>query len=243
MTPATVLPSPPAGRNLIAPVWHTVLLVLIFFGLAVGGAVFQRNAQATPGMLQQHPNVVPLYLSTMGSEWLLIYGVWAGIHRRGGKLRDLIGGRWASARDVLGDLALALIVWVLWLGIQYGVVALWGTSQARSISVLLPQRGIEVFLWFVVSITAGISEEITFRGYFQKQFEAMTGSAAAGLILQGVLFGISHGYQGLRAVTMILLYGLLYGVVASTRKSLRPGIIAHGWSDVYAGYLYQFLPH
>jgi membrane protease YdiL (CAAX protease family) len=90
-------------------------------------------------------------------------------------------------------------------------------------------------------LTAGFCEEVAFRGYFQKQFEAMTGSAAAGVILQGVLFGVSHGYQGVRAIVMIMLFGFLYGILAFWRKSLRPGMISHAWSDVYAGYLYQFM--
>jgi len=69
----------------------------------------------------------------------------------------------------------------------------------------------------------------------------MTGNSTAAVILQGVLFGISHGYQGLRAIIMITLFGFLYGILAFWRKSLRPGMILHAWSDIYAGYLFQFL--
>jgi membrane protease YdiL (CAAX protease family) len=71
--------------------------------------------------------------------------------------------------------------------------------------------------------------------------KAMTGSAAASVILQGILFGISHGYQGLRAIIMIILFGFLYGILAYWRESLRPGMVLHAWSDVYAGYLFQFI--
>jgi len=90
-------------------------------------------------------------------------------------------------------------------------------------------------------LTAGFCEEVAFRGYFQKQFETMTRSSTAGVILQGILFGISHGYQGLRAIIMIILFGFLYGILALWRKSLRPGMVLHAWSDIYAGYLFQFL--
>lgn len=69
--------SPPTpGQKLIAPVWHTALLVSIFLGVTIAGALFQRHAQSSPGMLQQHPNVVPLYLSVIAVEWFLVYGVW-----------------------------------------------------------------------------------------------------------------------------------------------------------------------
>lgn len=110
VTPASTF-SPAPGRKLIAPVWHTVLLVSIFLGVTIAGALFQRHAQSTPGALQQHPNVVPLYLSIIAVEWLLVYGVWAGIKTHGVQLRDLIGGRWNSAKEVLIDLALAIVVW------------------------------------------------------------------------------------------------------------------------------------
>jgi len=237
---ATVTPSPAPETELIAPVWHTVLLVCIFLGLTAGGALFQRHAQSTPGVLQQHPNVVPLYLSVIAAEWLLVYGVWAGIRRRGVGLRDLLGGRWNSPQRVLIDLVLAAVVWILWIGIQLGVGRLL-PSQAKSVSALFPQSPLEVVLWIACSLSAGFCEEVAFRGYFQKQFAAMTRSPAAGVVLQAILFGIAHGYQGLRAIIMIILFGLLYGILAWWRRSLRPGIVLHAWSDIYAGYLAQFV--
>lgn len=226
--------------DLIAPLWHTMLLVSIFLGVTIAGALFQRHAQSTSGVLQQHPNVVPLYVSVIAAEWFLVYGVWAGIHIRGVRLVDLIGGRWHSTKDVLIDIVLAIVVWILWIGIQVGVSRM-VPSHAKSVSALFPQSLLEVVLWIATSLTAGFCEEVAFRGYFQKQFEAMTGSSGGGVILQGILFGISHGYQGLRAIIMIILFGFLYGILAFWRKSLRPGVILHSWSDIYAGYLFQFV--
>ena len=240
MVIAASISSPTPRQKLIAPIWHTVLLVSIFLGITIAGALFQRHAQSSSGALQQHPNVVPLYLSVIAVEWLLVYGVWAGIRSRGVRLVDLIGGRWHSARDVLIDIVLAIVVWILWLGIQAGVSRM-VPSHAKSVSTLLPQNPLEVVLWIVTSLTAGFCEEVAFRGYFQKQFEAMTGSVAAGMTLQAILFGISHGYQGLQAIVIIILFGFLFGILALWRKNLRPGMILHAWSDIYAGYLFQFL--
>jgi len=230
----------PKRGVLVAPVWHTVLLVSIFLGITIAGVLFQRNAQSSTGALQQHPNVVPLYLSLIAVEWLLVYGVWAGIRSRGVHLVDLIGGRWHRARNILIDIVLAIAVWVLWLGIQAGVSRM-VPSHAKFVSTLLPQNALEVLLWIATSLSAGFCEEVAFRGYFQKQFEAMTGSSAAGVTLQAILFGISHGYQGLQAIVMIILFGFLFGILALWRKSLRPGMILHSWSDIYSGYLFQFV--
>ena len=230
----------PKRGGLVAPVWHTGLLVSIFLGITIAGALFQRHAQSSGGALQQHPNVVPLYLSLIAVEWLLVYGVWAGIRSRGVRLVDLIGGRWHSAKDILIDIVLAVVVWILWLGVQAGVSRM-VPSHAKSVSTLLPQNTLEVVLWIATSLSAGFCEEVAFRGYFQKQFEAMTGSSVAGVTLQAILFGISHGYQGLQAIVMIILFGFLFGILAFWRKSLRPGMILHAWSDIYAGYLFQLM--
>jgi VanZ family protein len=53
--------------------------------------------------------------------------------------------------------------------------------------------------------------------------------------MQSVLFGVSHGYQGVRACVTISVYGLFFGALARMNRSLRPGMIAHAWTDVAAG--------
>jgi uncharacterized protein len=240
MTEGSDPPFAPKTGGLVAPVWHTLLLVSIFLGITIAGALFQRHAQSSSDALQQHPNVVPFFVSLIAVEWLLVYAVWAGIRSRGVRLVDLIGGSWHSAKDILIDIGLAIIVWILWLGIQAGVSRM-VPNHAKYVSALFPQNPLEVVLWIATSLSAGFCEEVAFRGYFQSQFEAMTGSSVAGVALQAILFGISHGYQGLQAVVMIILFGFVFGILASWRKSLRPGMILHAWSDIYAGYLFQLM--
>ena len=235
----------PSSR-LIAPWWHTALLVALFLGLAVGGAFFQRRARAEPGMLQQHPHVVPLYLSLIAMEWGLFVWVWRGGLRKTGtklrgtklretRLRELIGGKWASAKDVLVDCGLALGLWSGWSLAELAWNRGLGVGHAASIQTFLPQRGLEILLWVGVSISAGFCEELVFRGYFQKQFEAFTHSRWIALFLQAVLFGIAHGYQGIEACVKIACFGALYGLLAVWRRSLRPGMMAHAAGDVLSG--------
>lgn len=89
-----------------------------------------------------------------------------------------------------------------------------------------------MLLWVGVSISAGVCEEVIYRGYLQKQFSLLARSAAAGLIAQAVLFGISHGYQGFQLVVLITVGGAIYGLIALWRHSLRPVMVAHAWSDI-----------
>ncbi|PYX56542.1 MAG: hypothetical protein DMG73_15220 [Acidobacteria bacterium] len=56
-------------------------------------------------------------------------------------------------------------------------------------------------------------------------------SAAAGLVIQGIVFGIAHGYQGPKYMFIIAVYGCLFGLLAQWRHSLRPAMIAHFLQD------------
>ncbi|HEV3254691.1 MAG TPA: CPBP family intramembrane glutamic endopeptidase [Candidatus Acidoferrales bacterium] len=226
----------PANAKLVAPRWHTAVLVTLFLALALGGAFFQRRARANPGTLQQHPQVALFYVSLIAMEWGLFVYVWrGGLRRTGTKLSEVIGGQWRNAKDVLVDAALAAALWGVWTFVQMAWVRWLGPEHAASIATLLPRRALEIVLWIGVSISAGICEEFAFRGYFQKQFEALTHRVWVALILQALLFGIAHGYQGLEACVKIAVFGLLYGLLAIWRKSLRPGMMAHVGSDILSG--------
>jgi uncharacterized protein len=220
----------------IAPGWHTVLLVALFLTLAVSGAFFQRHARSQPEILQQHSTLVCLYVSLRIMEWGLFVWVWrGGLRRTGTNLSEVIGGKWANPKDVLVDCALAVGVWATWRLVETAWNHWLGAGSAASIQTYLPQRALEILLWIGVSISAGFCEELVFRGYFQKQFETFTHSRWFALFLQAVLFGISHGYQGIEACAKIACFGALYGLLAMWRKSLRPGMAAHAWSDILSG--------
>jgi hypothetical protein len=236
---ATIATEPgirPSSSKLVAPLWHTGLLVALFVAIAVSGALFQRQAHAQPDTLPEHPQVLPLYLSLIVMEWGLFLYVWkGGLRRSGTTLRELIGGRWRSAADVAVDAGLAVGLWTAWTIVEKGIDRWFMPPHALSIQTYLPRRGSEILLWVAVSISAGICEELVFRGYFQRQFEAFTSSRWIGLLLQAALFGIAHGYQGLEACFKIALYGALFGLLAIWRGSLRPGMIAHSGTDILSG--------
>jgi uncharacterized protein len=217
----------------VAPWFHTIILAFIFLGLAAAGAIYQR--WASPNPLSAGSSHIVLYLSLIAMEYGLFRYVNGGLARRGVTMKSLIGGSWNSLSDVLRDAGLALGIWTIWSGVE----KLWGhvfaISHAVSIQTFLPHKPLEITLWIAVSISAGISEEIAFRGYFQRQFGALTGSKWAAVCLQALLFGVGHGYQGVQAMAKIALFGALFGAMAIRRGSLRPGIMAHALGDILSG--------
>jgi len=212
------------------------LLVLGLYQQHAGGGNGAGSNQAS-GQLASHGYAIPIYLTALVMDWLLLCFCWAGVHRHGGKLWDLAGGRWASWRDVFTDLAIVLPFWAVWEGAAYGVHLLLGSGSAKTVDSLLPKSLVEILLWIATSVTAGICEEMAFRGYLQRQFHALTGNVAWAILLQGLVFGIAHGYQGWRNVVVISVLGVLFGALAAWRKNLRANIVAHAWTDIWEGWL------
>ena len=116
-----------------------------------------------------------------------------------------------------------------------------GPDQAKKIDILLPETILENLLWVGVSISAGICEEIVYRGYLQRQFLALTGSPIIAVLAQGIIFGVGHAYQGAKQVVVITVLGLLFGLLAWWRKNLRPGIIVHAWADIFGGWIERLI--
>lgn len=200
-----------------------------------------QNRPGTESVLPQDRNVLPLYISVIVLEWALVAAVWRGVKSRGIKLWELAGGRWNGWKDVARDVAVCIPFLLIWEGAAWLLHSLLGPDEAKSISTMLPRSSIEVGLWIAVSISAGICEELVFRGYFQKQFAAYTRSVTAAVVLQGIIFGMGHSYQGVKQVVIISLLGMLYGAFAVWRRNLRANMIAHAWTDIWSGWLSRVL--
>ncbi len=218
----------------IAPTWHTAIFACFFVALAIAGAVFQSHAKAHPHELEQHRQMVPLYLSLIAMEAGLFFYVKGGLDRYKVPIQEVIGGNWSGAKSILREVGIGLGAWLVWLPVSSVWNKFWGADPSVSIYTL-PRTPLNVLLWVAVSISAGISEEFAFRGYLQRQFGALTGSRWLGLVLQAVLFGIAHAYEGMRAAMQVVAFGLLFGFVALWRKSLHAGMIGHAWGDIMSG--------
>ena len=250
--PVGKLPTASSGSRPvpIASKFHLVGLLLLLFGIAAAGFAMQHHAVATEasvGQLADHSKAIQIYSVALIMDWALFYYCYAGVRRSGGTLASLSAGRWTSAKDILTDVAIAIPFWALWEGVAYGVHymldVLNPTGTAAAIDSLLPKSLLEITLWILVCLTAGFCEEIAFRGYLQNQFHAFTGNIAVAVILQGIVFGISHGYQGWKNVVVITALGFLYGMLAAWRRNLRVNMISHAWSDAWEGSLKFILFH
>ncbi|MGH9521109.1 MAG: CPBP family glutamic-type intramembrane protease [Terriglobales bacterium] len=228
-------PPPPPTRQAVAPAWHTI----VFLVIVAAAAGFSAQQHGT-GMIRNGRTFT--YLFTIGWEWLLVAYIAWGIRKKQLKLRDLVGGKWKSPEDALLDVAVAVGYWIVASLILAAVAYAIGLAQPghmaeaqKRIAPLKPVGALESVLWVALAATAGFCEEVMFRGYFMSQLRAWSGSALIAVIGQAVIFGAAHAYQGGRLIWVIMTYGLLFGILAWWRRSLRPGMMAHAMQDTLAG--------
>ena len=200
-----------------------------------------RSAQQRVGLGPSRPY---MYLRMMLFEFVVLAIVVLGVRIRGGSLQAIFGQHWRSLRQLLTDLGLGISLLLA----STVVASIFGSHQREgsaehSISYLLPQTWNETLMWVVLSITAGVCEEVIYRGYLQRQIMALTRSVPAGIILSAVAFGAAHAYQGLQRASVIAASALLFGWLAQQRGTVRPGMIAHSLQDAVAPMLVKLLRH
>jgi uncharacterized protein len=229
----------PSQPGLIAPLWHTVVIVGLLLVNSFAGSSKLSAVHGSPARIL-------LYAGTFITELILVLIIWFGIRRRGVRMRDLIGGRWKTVEDFLLDLALAgafLVVSLLLLTlvrIALGMIDLHNLEKTkqdalRMLGPIAPHTYLEAGLFVLLSVFAGLFEEIIFRGYLQRQLGALAQNAFIGIFASAVIFGLAHGYQGGRMMLVLGLFGVFFGLLAHFRKSLRPGMMAHAFQDSLSG--------
>ena len=234
-SPSHVTPAASEARlTPIASRAHTTVLLAILTAIAVAGAVVQTKATTNP-VVPRQANVIPLYLSLIAAEWALVLYTRRGIRRTGATLADLLGGPIWERKRLAIDALLGGGLWGTWKLLEAAWTHWWGPVSASTVRPFLADRPLEIALWIALSVSAGFAEELVFRGYLQRQLAALTRSVPAALVMQALVFGVSHGYQGLHACVRIAAFGMLFGLVAVWQRRLRPGVLAHALTDIVAG--------
>jgi membrane protease YdiL (CAAX protease family) len=212
----------------VAPVWHTIFFLVLVIGLSA------RQPQALSQANFQPPRLMT-YSLTLAYELFLLGLVWLGLWLYKVPLGEIIGGRWQRPGDFFRDVGIAILFWSVIAGMLLAANFYLGFSGVDAAKSMFPQTQPELMLFVVLAVVAGFCEEIIFRGYLQRQFAAWTRNAAGGVMLQAVVFGSAHMYQGWKGVAVISVYGALFGILASICKSLRPGMMQHCTQDAFSG--------
>lgn len=76
-------------------------------------------------------------------------------------------------------------------------------------------------------LVAAFEEELFFRGYLIPRLEELTGKTWVAIVVSAAVFGGGHFYQGMIGGLGAFLFGLLFGVVFTARRSIWPLTLAH----------------
>jgi len=183
-----------------------------------------------------------LYHRTIGQEWVMavaLLGLWFALGRDAGAIGLVLqGGAWAWAGYGLAVVACALIglqAWSIIRSPEKGAALL---AEFSSLSFLFPHTLKERRTFDAVSVTAGICEEVIYRGFMIAYLMALFGAPfwVAGLV-SSIVFGLAHSYQGPAGIPRTAAAGGVMALLYGLTGSLWAPMVAHAVMDVAAGRL------
>ena len=180
-----------------------------------------------------------LYGRLLLLEWGLVVIVVAvsvvaarvGWSEMGLRLPDRVG--------IVTGLAVVVVLAVTVLSVRAlraGVLREAGSESAalRSVGSLLPRTDSERRLFSVVALTAGIAEEVVYRGFGIAVLAALAPALPwwALVVLAGLAFGLAHAYQGLAGILTTGLLGSVLAAVYLDTGSLLVPVLLHALIDL-----------
>jgi hypothetical protein len=212
----------------VASTRHTIGFLLALFAVATWGAI-RSPITEWPATLSVPQARTLLHLRIVALQCLWGGYVWLGMRNSTTSLRALIdNARWTVPRW-LRHLGIGIAGWIAYLALGAGLSKVFhpNLKALRGLQAMLPHSTIERALWAAFAVTAGVCEEVVYRGYLLRQFQALTGSTFVALVLQALCYSFVHVILPLQMVAGVMVLGLLLGGLAVWQKSLVPGMILH----------------
>ncbi len=218
--------------------WLLTLLVGIAFP-AYGYFFLYRKLREAPEAAEASARR-SAYMSIIVAQWLLVAGLVFVARRHHLSAADL-GQHLNHPRRILVVTGCLLAV----LGIL-AVQNIWQLRRTASekmaahlgpVRKFLPVGKGDLITWVALSLTAGVCEELLFRGWMVNFLGAAMGSIWIGLVLSSLWFGLGHAYQGGKGILVTGLAGLVFGLVYVGVGSLVPGQVLHALVDIVNGFI------
>lgn len=218
----------------------TMLIVLyLIFAEPYVGLVLHRRFEAAERRFGDARRW--LYRRLLLLEWVLAALCVAAVVVAPGVEPSSVGLRLPEGTFAIGLSALAVLAAILLVMLTVRmVIRSRGNAQppggSDSVLAMLPRTDVERRLFGLTSISAGICEEIVFRGFLIAFVAAVVPAAPVWVcvLAAGVVFGLVHVYQGAAGVTSSLLIGVLLGALYIVTGSLLAPMLVHAFVDLRA---------
>lgn len=107
-------------------------------------------------------------------------------------------------------------------------------EKIGDLETLVPRGPYEMNVFSVLAVTAGICEEIVYRGVLMAVAISVVGPWPA-MVATSVIFGLAHVYQGVGGVLKTTVVGLVMAFLTLMSGSLLPAIVLHAVIDLTSG--------
>lgn len=202
----------------------TVFLLVVLPVLAVA------QARALRGIEPQQLPRLSLYASSAIMLWLLA-------------IATIVTAAYSQfTARLIGLQSLQLDLFLAWTSFALATATMlyafgryFGLQESPVLLHLLPQSVRERLSFIVLSITAGICEELVFRGFLIAALTVPLGSTALAVALSCALFGALHAYQGAPGALRASVLGLGLAIPFVVTGSLLPSVVAHTAIDLAGG--------
>ncbi len=230
-------------------IWTVVFFLLVYEPIVtyIGFQKFKQDVKTNPFARTK------LYMNTIIGLWAVTLFILLIVIGTELTLEE-IGIRWPTLNDeILGPVvtyaALGIVMCYLlvllyyFIGYRYSETIRTQFLQAREkerekigFSEILPVTQKEKKLWNYVSITAGVTEELIYRGFLIFAFTHLFPQLPIGVVilLASLTFGLAHTYQGIMGVLKTTAAGVVFSVLYLSFGSILPSIVVHFLIDYFA---------
>jgi membrane protease YdiL (CAAX protease family) len=171
---------------------------------------------------------VPFWISILVLHWISLALTVAVVYRAGGTLADL-GLRLSTAK------AVAMVATF----VSCGAVLLWlrslwpaAESPPEDWQMMYPATPVEKVVMLFGACTAGVCEELIYRGFAIRTLQARGFSTWLAILVAGISFSLIHGIAGVILLPAYLIVATVFSLLFLWRGDLFPVIMLHAVFDM-----------
>ena len=212
-----------------APELQTPARLLTATLLGPAPVAFLMQARVTESLPLPVPRM-SIYTGTILVLWLLAVLAYLASVFSGFTMRQL------------GLVSLPIAQVALWTAAAIGAAALIlvafkaaGMRETAIMHEIIPVTRLEKSVFCGLSVSAGICEELAFRGFLLTAVTIASGSVAAGVLLSSIAFGLLHAHQNAAGAARAALLGVALCIPLLITGSIYPSMTAHALIDITGG--------
>jgi uncharacterized protein len=220
-----------SARLITFPLWQVMLVLVGFPSLYVANSLLPWSI----GLLHRHDHAffLQFWVSIAVLHWGSVVVVLLLLRRASGRLADI--GLVISPLGAAAMICIPVLVGVA-LTVLHQVSAVNQAKPSDPSTVVSPATLGERIFWIFMSMTAGICEELVYRGFCIRMLQRRQVPTLIAVVLATLAFVFIHGTNVMAPVPFLTIFvaGLLFSALFLWRRSLIPGICLHALIDLLA---------